>query len=90
MGVMGLKSQTAVVDVHCEIAYTHTGGLPVGISELCTAVRRATVRLFNDGRIEFREDPEWFDAYMRREGVDFPDDASHLVPVATPGRQEVN
>src|SRR6478752_7539172 len=26
MGVMGLKSQTAVVDVHCEIAYTHTGG----------------------------------------------------------------
>ena len=38
IGVMGLKSDTAVVDVHCEIAYTHTGGTPVGVSELCTAV----------------------------------------------------
>ena len=90
MGVMGLKSQTAVVDVHCEIAYTHTGGLPVGVSELCTAVRRSTVRLFNDGRIEFREDPLWFDAYMRREGVDFPNDAAGLMPAASPARQEVN
>jgi L(+)-tartrate dehydratase alpha subunit len=90
MGVMGLKSQTAVVDVHCEIAYTHTGGLPVGVSELCTAVRRATVRLFNDGRVEFREDPLWFDAYMRREGVDYAEDASRFVPAAAPARQEVN
>jgi L(+)-tartrate dehydratase alpha subunit len=71
MGVMGLKSQTAVVDVHCEIAYTHTGGLPVAVSELCTAVRRCTLRLFNDGRVEFREDPLWFDPYMRREGFDW-------------------
>lgn len=70
MGVMGLKSDTPVVDVHCEIAYAHTGGTPVAVSELCTAVRRATVRVFNDGRVAFRQDPEWFDAYMRREGVD--------------------
>jgi L(+)-tartrate dehydratase alpha subunit len=70
LGVMGLKSVTPVIDVHCEIAYTHTGGTPVAVSELCTAVRRATVRLFNDGRVEFREDPRWFDAYMRGEGVD--------------------
>ena len=92
MGVMGLKSQTAVIDVHCEIAYTHTGGLPVGVSELCTAVRRSTVRLFNDGRVEFREDPLWFDAYMRREGVDVEADsaAPAFVPAATPARQEVN
>jgi hypothetical protein len=62
----------------------------VGVSELCTAVRRSTVRLFNDGRVEFREDPLWFDAYMRREGIDFSDDSAVLVPVATPGRQEVN
>jgi L(+)-tartrate dehydratase alpha subunit len=70
MGVMGLKSDTAVVDVHCEIAYTHTGGTPIGVSELCTAVRRATARLFNDGRIEYRDNPEWFTPYMRREGIE--------------------
>ena len=70
MGVMGLKSDTVVIDVHCEIAYAHTGGTPVAVSELCTAVRRATARLYNDGRVEFREDPQWFSAYMRREGID--------------------
>jgi L(+)-tartrate dehydratase alpha subunit len=69
MGVMGLKSDTAVVDVHCEIAYTHTGGTPVGVSELCTAVRRATARIFNDGRVEYRDDPDWFSTYSRREGL---------------------
>ena len=79
-----------MIDVHCEIAYAHTGGLPVGVSELCTAVRRATVRLYNDGRVEFREDPLWFNAYMRREGVEYSDDASRFVPAAAPARQEVN
>jgi L(+)-tartrate dehydratase alpha subunit len=71
IGVMGLRSDTPVLDVHCEIAYTHTGGLPVAISELCHAVRRATVRIYNDGRVEFREDPQWFTEYQRREGVEY-------------------
>ncbi len=70
MGVMGLKSDTPVAEVHCEIAYTHTGGTPVAVSELCTAVRRATARVYNDGRVEYRDDPEWFTPYMRREGLD--------------------
>ena len=69
MGVMGLKSDTAVVDVHVEIAYTHTGGTPVAVSELCTAVRRCTARVSNEGRVEYRDDPAWFTPYMRREGV---------------------
>jgi L(+)-tartrate dehydratase alpha subunit len=71
LGVMGLRSDTPVIDVHCEIAYAHTGGTPVGISELCHAVRRSTVRIYNDGRVEYREDPLWFTPYMRREGVDW-------------------
>ncbi len=71
IGIMGFRSDTPVLDVHCEIAYTHTGGLPVGISELCHAVRRATARIYNDGRVEFREDPQWFTEYYRREAVDF-------------------
>ncbi len=60
-----------MLDVHCEIAYTHTGGLPVGISELCHAVRRATARIYDDGRVEFRDDPQWFTEYYRREGIDY-------------------
>ena len=70
LGIMGFRSDTPVLDVHCEVAYTHTGGLPVGISELCHAVRRATARVHGDGRVEYREDPQWFTPYSRREGVD--------------------
>ncbi|CAA9211358.1 MAG: Fumarate hydratase class I, alpha region; L(+)-tartrate dehydratase alpha subunit [uncultured Chloroflexi bacterium] len=71
LGIMGFKSDTPVLDVHCEIAYAHTGGLPVGISELCHAVRRATARVYNDGRVEYRQDPQWFTPYMRNEDVDW-------------------
>jgi L(+)-tartrate dehydratase alpha subunit len=71
IGIMGFRSDTPVLDVHCEIAYTHTGGLPVGISELCHAVRRATARIYNHGRVEYREDPQWFTEYYRREAIDF-------------------
>jgi len=71
IGIMGFKSDTPVLDVHCEIAYAHTGGLPIGISELCHAERRATARIYNDGRVEYRDDPQWFTPYYRREGVAF-------------------
>jgi L(+)-tartrate dehydratase alpha subunit len=71
IGIMGFKSDTPVLDVHCEIAYAHTGGLPIGISELCHAARRATARIWGDGRVEFREDPQWFTEYYRREGIGF-------------------
>src|SRR5689334_6287234 len=71
IGIMGFKSDTPVLDVHCEIAYTHTGGLPIGISELCHAARRATARIYGDGRVEYREDPQWFTPYYRREGAMF-------------------
>jgi L(+)-tartrate dehydratase alpha subunit len=71
IGIMGFQSDTPVLDVHCEIAYAHTGGLPIGISELCHAVRRATARIYNDGRVEYRDDPQWFTPYYRREGVEF-------------------
>jgi L(+)-tartrate dehydratase beta subunit len=81
MGVMGLKSDTPVAEVHCEIAYTHTGGTPVAMSELCTAVRRATARVYNDGRVEYRDDPEWFTPYMRREGLDI--EAAAAAPAFT-------
>ena len=68
-GAMGVGGDITALDVHVEIAYTHTGGLPVAISQFCLAYRRSTARLFPDGRVEFREDPEWFTSYYRREGI---------------------
>jgi L(+)-tartrate dehydratase alpha subunit len=90
MGVMGLKSETPVVDVHCEIAYAHTGGTPVAVSELCTAVRRSTARLYNDGRVEYREDPQWFTPYMRREGIDLDSADAAWAPAAVTTGTTVN
>jgi L(+)-tartrate dehydratase alpha subunit len=76
LGIMGFSSDTPVLDVHCEIAYAHTGGLPVGISELCHAVRRATARIHGDGRVEYRQDPRWFTPYMRSEDVEWDPEAT--------------
>ncbi len=69
MGPMGFVGNSAVVDVHIEIAYAHTGGLPVAMHTFCFASRRATARINGDGRVEFRTDPQWFTDYLRREGV---------------------
>ena len=85
MGVMGLRSDTPVVDVHCEIAFCHTGALNVAVSELCTAVRRSTARVYNHGRVEYREDPEWFSPYMRREGIDVEPGEAWLTAGPTEG-----
>lgn len=89
LGIMGLRSDTPVLDVHCEIAYAHTGGLPVGISELCHAVRRATARIYNDGRVEYREDPQWFTPYSRRDGVEWGEGADGAPPIPAPKRREI-
>jgi L(+)-tartrate dehydratase alpha subunit len=37
----------------------------------CLSSRRATARVFPDGRAEFRADPEWFTDYMRRPTVEW-------------------
>ena len=69
-GVMGVGGDTTALDVHIEIAYTHTGGVPIAISQFCTAYRRAVARIRADGEVEFREDPLWFTDYYRREGIE--------------------
>ena len=69
-GVMGVGGDTTALDVHIEIAYTHTGGVPIAISQFCTAYRRAVARIYADGEVEFREDPLWFTDYYRREGIE--------------------
>ena len=70
IGAMGFAGTSLVVTTHVEVAYSHTGGLPVGIHAFCLSSRRATARIHDDGRVEFRSDPQWFTDYYRREGIE--------------------
>lgn len=69
LSAMGFKGQGAVMDAHIEVAYTHTGGMPVSIHHQCFALRRCTARIHPDGEVEYREDPRWFTEYYRRDSV---------------------
>ena len=64
MGYVGTGGYA--IDVHVEIAYTHTALNPMGIHQLCQAARRSVVRVYMDGRIEARPKPSWFSPYARR------------------------
>lgn len=67
MGAMGYVGASMVADCHIEVGYTHTGGMPMSVHMFCLSSRRATARIFADGRVEYRTDPQWFTPYMRRE-----------------------
>ena len=58
IGPMGLGGKTTSLGVNVEYAYTHTGGLPVGVNIQCWAARRATARIHPDGRIEWITHPK--------------------------------
>ncbi|UCH10000.1 MAG: fumarate hydratase [Fidelibacterota bacterium] len=70
-GVMGLPGDGAIMDVHIEIAYAHTGGMPVAIQHFCFAHRRMSARIEGDGSVHYREDPGWFTPFYRRDSVGF-------------------
>jgi L(+)-tartrate dehydratase alpha subunit len=72
IGAMGFAGTSLVVATHIEVAYTHTGGMPIAMHAFCLSSRRATARIHADGRVEFRTDPMWFTDYYRRTGVDWP------------------
>jgi L(+)-tartrate dehydratase alpha subunit len=61
-----------VIDCNIEVGYCHTGGLPMSVHAFCLSSRRAVARIFPDGRVEYRTDPDWFTPYQRRETVDWP------------------
>ena len=65
MGAMGFIGSSMVIDCHIEVGYCHTGGMPMGIHMFCLASRRASARVYPDGRVIYRTDPEWFTEYMR-------------------------
>ena len=72
MGPMGFVGSSMVADLHIEVGYTHTGGMPMSVHTFCLASRRATVRIHADGNLEYRTDPRWFSKYSRRETVEWP------------------
>ena len=71
MGAMGFVGKSMVVDCHVEIAYTHTGGMPMSVHSFCLSSRRAVARIHPDQRTEYRTDPQWFTPYHRRDTVEW-------------------
>lgn len=57
IGPMGLGGKTTSLGVNVEYAYTHTGGLPVGVNIQCWAARKATAEIHSDGRVEWISHP---------------------------------
>jgi L(+)-tartrate dehydratase alpha subunit len=68
-GPMGYRGTFSVLDVHVELAFAHTGGMPISIHQFCFAQRRATARIHADNTVEFRQDPRWFTDYYRRDTI---------------------
>jgi len=60
IGFMGMGGSTSILDVHIEIAYCSSFQVPIAVNAQCAAARRAVARIFNDGAVEWRENPEWF------------------------------
>jgi fumarate hydratase subunit alpha len=52
IGVMGLGGKTTVLGVNAEVGHCHTASLPVAINVQCWAGRKATARIYKDGRVE--------------------------------------
>ncbi|MFN7002375.1 MAG: fumarate hydratase [Roseinatronobacter sp.] len=71
MGAMGFVGKNMVIQCNIEVGYCHTGGMPMSVHAFCLSSRRAVARLFPDGRVEYRTDPDWFTDYQRRETVDW-------------------
>lgn len=53
IGPMGLGGDTTTLGVNIEIAYCHTASLPVAVNLQCWAGRRATARIYPNGRVEY-------------------------------------
>lgn len=53
IGPMGLGGKTTSLKVNIEAEYCHTGSLPVAVNISCWALRKASVRLYENGRMMF-------------------------------------
>ena len=71
MGAMGFVGKSMVVDCNIEVGYCHTGGMQMSVHAFCLSSRRAVARIYADGTVEYRTDPQWFTDYQRRETVEW-------------------
>jgi L(+)-tartrate dehydratase alpha subunit len=71
MGAMGFVGKNMVIDCNIEVGYCHTGGMQMSVHAFCLSSRRSVARLYPDGRVEYRTDPDWFTPYQRRDSVDW-------------------
>ena len=72
MGAMGFVGKSMVIDTHIEVGHCHTGGMQMSVHAFCLSSRRACARIYPDGTVEYRTDPQWFTPYLRRETVEWP------------------
>jgi len=61
IGAMGSGGKVSVFAVHVEYSMSHIAGIAVAMSANCMVARRATTRLYADGRKEELNNPNWFD-----------------------------
>jgi tartrate/fumarate subfamily iron-sulfur-dependent hydro-lyase alpha chain len=61
IGPMGSGGITSVFAVNVEYSLTHLAGIAVAISANCWVGRRATTKIYADGRTEELDNPNWFD-----------------------------
>ncbi len=61
IGAMGSGGETSVFAVHVEYSLTHLAGIAVAMSANCMVARRATTKIYADGKSEELDDPNWFD-----------------------------
>ncbi|PKM86705.1 MAG: hypothetical protein CVU87_11285 [Firmicutes bacterium HGW-Firmicutes-12] len=61
IGPMGSGGDVSVFGVNVEYAYTHIAGIAVALSSNCWIARRATNRVYADGRVEQLDNPNWFE-----------------------------
>ena len=73
MGAMGFVGSSMVIDCNIEVGYCHTGGMQMSVHAFCLSSRRAVARIYADGQVEYRTDPDWFTPYQRRETVEWED-----------------
>ncbi len=71
MGAMGFVGKSMVIDCNIEVGYCHTGGMQMSVHAFCLSSRRAVARIYEDGQVEYRTDPNWFTDYQRRETVEW-------------------
>jgi fumarate hydratase subunit alpha len=53
IGPMGLGGKFTVLGVHIDYAHRHPASYPVAVVFQCWAARRATARIYSDGRVEY-------------------------------------